>query len=368
MNGSAVIEALGELIETCLNDGGSDIHLTADFHPMLRLHGRLEPQKWLRFSAVEISALADGMLNERQQEQYRSTGQVDFGYTDGQGRRFRANLYRGMGKPILALRHLSDHFPTPQELRLPPQVQALSQLKDGLVLVTGATGSGKSTTLAVLINEINCHRHRHIITIEDPVEFVHPNKHSLVHQRELHSDTESFASAVRASLREDPDVIMVGELRDRETVQAAISAAETGHLVLTTLHTNDAVGAIDRLVGFFPGIEQGIARSRIGMCLRAVVAQQLVPVSKGAGRVAALEILLGNPAVANLIAQDKGKQLYSVIESGRSQGMQTLDQALVDLVRERWIGADTALGLARHRPVVERLLAQAGPGGTSYGN
>lgn len=348
-----------QLTAECVACNGSDIHLTSGYYPVIRAHGRLDFANEETITAETIMQLADYLLTQAQLELYQQRGQVDFGYSDKDGNRYRGNLYRERNKPSIALRYLSNEFKSAHELRLPPQVQKLSQLRDGLVLITGATGSGKSTTLATLINDINHNDIRHIITIEDPVEFIHEHKKCLVHQRELHTDVDSFASAVRASLREDPDVILVGELRDRETVSAAISAAETGHLVFTTLHTNDAVGAIDRLVGFFPGEEQGVARSRLGLCLRAVVAQQLVPIASGYGRVAALEIMTGTKAVANMITADKSKQLYSLIESGGAEGMQTMDQSLAQLAKSYIIKPETAFRMAKHPQTVEKILARS---------
>ena len=268
-----------------------------------------------------------------------------------------------MGQCTLAIRHLNNIFHSMDELRLPEKLQELVSLKKGLVIMTGATGSGKSTTLATLIHEINLSRQCHIITIEDPVEFVHSNLQALVHQREVFSDTQSFADAVRASLREDPDVIMVGEMRDLDTIKAAITAAETGHLVFSTLHTNDAVSAIERLVGAFPGAEQDVARNRLAMSMQAVVSQQLIPTANGRGRIPAVEILRITTAVANMINAGKTRQIHSLMESGHEQGMQTVDQALAQLVKERWINRDTAMRLANNKLALEKLMAE----GDSYG-
>ncbi|GAB6071121.1 type IV pilus twitching motility protein PilT [Thiomicrorhabdus hydrogeniphila] len=353
---SYILNVFDGLVTDCVEQGGSDIHLTANKAPLMRLHGELKPINDVLISSVDIETVAHSMLNESQWGVFITEGQMDFGYTAKSGHRFRGNIYRSMGEACIALRYLSNDFLSFEQLGLPEYVRKLSKLKDGLVLVTGATGSGKSTTLAAIINHINETQNRHIITIEDPVEFVYKSKKSIVHQRELITDVATFAGAVRASLREDPDVILVGELRDRETVQAAISAAETGHLVFSTLHTNDAVGAVDRIVGFFPGEEQGIARTRFAMSLRCVMAQRLIKVNNQNGRVAALEIMHVNKAVSNLIAMDRSKQLYSMIETGRSEGMQTMDQALVDLVKKGKISPNRALELAAQPAAVEKLL------------
>ncbi len=353
---NTILGAFDSLISDCVDQGGSDIHLTADQVALMRIFGELKPIQNLEVSTSDLESIMKSMLTDSQWQLYLDEGQVDFGYTAQSGHRFRGNVYRSMSQPCMALRYLSNDFLSFADLGLPEYVQGLSKLKDGLVLVTGATGSGKSTTLAAIINHINKTQNRHIITIEDPVEFVYRSEKSIVHQRELMTDVSSFASAVRASLREDPDVILVGELRDRETVQAAISAAETGHLVFSTLHTNDAVGAIDRIVGFFPGEEQGIARTRFAMSLRSVVAQRLIKLDNQAGRAAALEIMHVNKAISNLIAMDRSKQLYSMIETGRSEGMQTMDQSLVDLVKAGKISPNRAVEIAMNPTAVEKLL------------
>ncbi len=351
-----VLEVFDSMVSECVDDGGSDIHITSNQTPLMRLHGELIPIGNLHLTQADVEAICRTILNDQQIGLYAEDGQVDFGYTSTSGHRFRGNLYRSMGVPCVALRYLSNDFLSCEQLGLPSYINGLSKLKDGLVLVTGATGSGKSTTLAAVLNDINKSLNRHIITIEDPVEFVYKSEKSIIHQRELVTDVDSFSGAVRASLREDPDVILVGELRDRETVQAAISAAETGHLVFSTLHTNDAVGAIDRVVGFFPGEEQGIARTRFAMSLRCVIAQRLIKLDNNKGRAAALEIMHVNKAVSNLIAMDKSKQLYSLIETGRSEGMQTMDQSIVDLVKMGKLSPNKAMELSTQPSVMERLL------------
>ncbi|MBF6057383.1 type IV pilus twitching motility protein PilT [Thiomicrorhabdus heinhorstiae] len=356
MSCESVGEVFDRLLTDCVQNGGSDLHLTVDRPVAFRISGELKTVDGVCISKDDLQAIARHILSDSQWQLYEQDGQVDFGYTSELGYRFRANLYRSMNQPCLALRYLSDDFLSFSELGLPEYVQGLANLKDGLVLVTGATGSGKSTTLAALINHINRTQNRHIITIEDPVEFVYQAQKSIIHQRELVTDVSSFASAVRASLREDPDVILVGELRDRETVQAAISAAETGHLVFSTLHTNDAVGTVDRVVGFFPGEEQGIARSRFAMCLRSVISQKLIRLDHRNGRAAALEIMHVNKAVSNLIAMDRSKQLYSVIETSRAEGMQTMDQAFVELVKRGAISPYRAREMASNPQAVDKLL------------
>jgi twitching motility protein PilT len=328
--------------------GASDLHLAAGSRPHRRRHGELEycgEDEWLD---VDLLAVADRLLDASHRQVFTTSGSTDLGHTSETGDRFRLNLFRSLGRLALVARHLPERFASLGELRLPPVLKELAYLPSGLVLVTGVTGSGKSTTLATLIHEINAHCRRHILTIEDPVEFVHRSQQSIVSHRELGTDTPDFALAVRAALREDPDVILVGELRDTETMRAALTAAETGHLVFSTLHTADAVGAAERFIGAFPGEEQELARHRLSLVLKAVVAQQLLPRHDGKGRVPAVEILRGTPAVMNLIVSGRSAQIYSAMESGAEFGMQTYDQAFAQLVRERQVDATTVQSLARN--------------------
>ncbi len=353
-------DEIERLMASCQQRGASDLHISSNWAAMFRINGALEKESERQYNNHEVEQMVMAITNESRQAVFAKQGQIDFGYSDRTGQRYRINAYREMGKCTLAIRHLNNIFHSMEELRLPKKLDALVSLKKGLVIMTGATGSGKSTTLATLIHEINKNRRCHIITIEDPVEFVHSNISALVHQREVHADTESFADAVRASLREDPDVIMVGEMRDLDTIKAAITAAETGHLVFSTLHTNDAVGAIERLVGAFPGDEQDVARNRLSMALQAVVAQQLIPTSNGRGRIPAIEILRITTAIANMINAGKSRQIYSLMESGNNEGMQTIDQALAMLVKERWIAKDTAIRLAKNTLSLEQIIADGG--------
>jgi len=346
---------INELLDQCVEMKASDIHITAGDTMRLRIHGTLQSIAEVQ-SAEFVEQLLFDMTNEVQRELYLKQGALDFGFSCVLGRRFRVNAYRQMGKLAMAIRHLNSRFFTFEELQLPERLRDLVHMKSGLVLITGATGSGKSTTLATMLNEINTQRAVHVITVEDPIEFVYENKKALVHQRELHADVPDFAAAVRSALREDPDVIMVGEMRDLETVRAALTAAETGHLVFSTLHTSDAIGVVERLVGSFPGNEQEVARSRIGMALKAVVAQHLVPTANNNGRIPALELLMVNNAVANMIEQDRTRQIYGVMESGRADGMQTLDQALALLVKDRWVKKEVALHYVRNKLTFDKLL------------
>lgn len=346
---------INELLDRCVQMSASDIHITAGESIRLRIHGALQLFE-NPLSAQHVQHLLFSMTNAVQRELYEAQGALDFGFSCALGRRFRVNAYRQMGKLAMAVRHLNSRFFTFEELQLPDHLRDLVYMKSGLVLITGATGSGKSTTLATMLNEINIQRAVHIITIEDPIEFVYENKKALVHQRELHADVPDFAAAVRSALREDPDVIMVGEMRDLETIRAALTAAETGHLVFSTLHTSDAIGVVERLVGSFPGNEQEVARSRIGMALKAVVAQHLIPTANNDGRIPALEVLMVTNAVSNMIEHDRTRQIYGVMESGRAEGMQTLDQALALLVKDRWVKKEVALHYVRNKLSFDKLL------------
>lgn len=345
-----------QLLGRCIADGASDIHLSCDRVPVFRIHGELVPQEGDKVSFETMNCLVQDLMTKRQHEEYEKHQSLDLGYSTPEGERFRVNCYRQLGQVAIAVRHLDSRMFDIEKLSLPPQIRRLAHLKSGLVLVTGATGSGKSTTLAALINEINMKRSCHILTIEDPVEFIHTDNRSMIHHRELYTDVPDFPSAVRSALREDPDVIMVGEMRDIETMRAALTAAETGHLVFSTLHTDDAVGTIERFVGSFPGDEQSGARHRIAMSLRAVVSQHLLTARSGTGRVPAVEILMVTLAVANLIETGNSRQIYSAMESGHSEGMQTRDQSLANLVIKRRVTNTVARSICNDKDVFGKLL------------
>lgn len=335
------------LLDRMHEHNASDMHLSADEHPFMRKDGTLIRQDDLLSSACDLETVARELLNDVQNQVFVKQRHVDIAITSKNNKRYRINIYRDRGNVSFAIRLLDDKFKSLKELNLPSQLEQFAKLRDGLVLITGPTGSGKSTTLASIIDTINQHCSSHIITVEDPIEYVHQNRKSLIHQRELHTDVPSFDSAVRAALREDPDVILIGEMRDIETMRAAITAAETGHLVFSTLHTGDCVGAIDRMIGVFNADEQLTIRQQLSMVLRAVVAQHLLPVANGEGRVPLAEVLLVNPAVANLIRTAKPSQIYSLMEIGAAEGMLTLEFALADLVNQNVILEEDARRLAR---------------------
>ncbi len=335
------------LLNQCMKLHASDLHISGNCPATFRIQGRLERPHETIYSSEFLEQLASSLLEDQQCEIFSQDHTLDLALSIPTGERFRVNIYRERGQVAFAIRHLEQSFHKLEELKLPVQLGDLAELRDGLVLVTGPTGSGKTTTLATIINQINCSRSCHILTIEDPIEYLHPNVKSLIHQRQLHTDVPSFAQAVRASLREDPDVILVGEMRDRETMRAAITAAETGHLVFSTLHTGDTVGAIDRMIGIFPADEQDSVRQQLSMVLRAVIAQRLLPARTGSQRLPAIEILRVTPAVANLIRVGKPQQIYSAIESGTALGMQTMEQSLAALVGKRLVNSEDAKIFAR---------------------
>ncbi len=329
--------------------GASDLHMAVDAPPILRLHGEMLPMKYRPLTQEYLQALLYEIMTEAQREKFEKTGDLDFAYeVEGVGR-FRANIFRNRLGVAAVFRTIPTTILSADVLGLPSAVLKFAELKKGLVLVTGPTGSGKSTTLAAMIDYINSKRREHILTLEDPIEFVHTNKLSLVNQREVESHTKSFATALRAALREDPDVILVGELRDLETIELAITAAETGHLVFGTLHTNSAPKTVDRIINVFPVDQQEQIRVMLSESLRGVISQMLLRRRDKAGRVAALEIMYVTPAIANLIRESKTFQIKSAIQTGRQYGMQTIDQALLELVMQRKITNEDALGIAEDK-------------------
>lgn len=324
----------------------SDLHLTFGMEPVVRCNGRLVTLSGygrlddaaLQEMAEEISAQDDRLFKDKEKG-----GDVDLCYETADGTRNRVNIYRQQKHTAIAVRLLNSHVPSLEELHMPPVLEGLTRLNQGLVLVTGPTGSGKSTTLAACLDEINRTQRKHIITIEDPVEYRHENKGCIVNQREVGVDTDSFGNALRSALREDPDIILVGEMRDLETIAAAVTAAETGHLVFSTLHTIGAAATIDRIVDVFPPHQQRQIRTQLAMVLKAVISQQLVPRADGNGRVAAQEILLVNDAVANMIREDKCHQISSVLQTNARLGMQSMESHLAALCQQGILSRETAL-------------------------
>jgi twitching motility protein PilT len=346
---------LDDLLEYTIAHKGSDLHLTASLPPMVRVDGKLMRTPWEILRAVDIQRLMYDVLTGEQVQRFEATNELDFSYWVRDVARFRGNMYRQRGAIGAALRTIPSRIPTLEELRLPGILAELARLPSGLVLITGATGSGKSTTLAAMIDVINEERACHILTIEDPIEYLHAHKRAMINQREMGSDTNSFGVALRAALREDPDVLLIGEMRDLETIQTALTMAETGHLVLATLHTRSAPQTIDRIVDVFPAHQQDQIKVQLANALEAVVGQQLLS-RMGGGRVAASEVMIATSAIRNLIREGKTFQIPSVMETGTGQGMQTMDRALVELYRRGFISMDEALSHTIDRETFQRLL------------
>ena len=343
------------LLERALACGASDVHLRAGSPPLMRLHGRLQPlPETDGQDGYEAALLA--ILTDNQRQIFEARSDLDFAYEIPHVGRFRVNLLRQHKGVGAVFRLLPSRLYTLEELGLPQVVYTLVRLEQGLVLVTGPTGSGKSTTLAAIIDHINQESDKHIVTIEDPLEFIHPNKKSLVTQREVGAHTLSFAAALRAVLREDPDIILLGELRDLETISLAITAAEIGHLVFGTLHTRTAASTVDRLIDVFPPEQQSQTRIMLAETLKGVIAQQLLVRADGHGRVVAVEILVGTTALANLIRESKTHQIPSLIQTGRREGMQTMDQAILELLRSKQITPQEAYRKAVDKETYRRYL------------
>ena len=337
-----------DLLRYAVRVGASDLHLTASMPPTYRLHGALRPME--EVGAIDNETLRNlvyGILTQSQREQFEAEHELDTSHEIAGVGRFRVNVCLQRGTIAVALRPIPSEVPELTTLGLPDAVATFAHLRRGLVLVTGPTGSGKSTTLAALIDVINRTRPVHVVTVEDPIEFLHPHKRSIVTQREVGEDTSSFAEALRRALRQDPDVILVGEMRDLETISTALTAAETGHVVFATLHTQDAPSTIDRVIDVFPANQQEQIRIQLASCLAGVVTQQLVPTEDGRGRRVASEVLVCTPAVQNLIRGAKTHQIYSLMQTGAQHGMQTMDQSLATLVRQRAVSEGVALDRCR---------------------
>lgn len=334
-----------ELLDFAVNNKASDLHLSAGLPPMCRIDGDLQLIDHPVLDNKDVLLMVESVMNNKQLSDYKEHLETDFSFQSSTLARFRVNVFTQERGAAAVFRIIPTAIVTMDALQLPPVFTEIASLPQGLVLVTGPTGSGKSTTLAAIINYINTTRYQHILTIEDPIEFVHHSKKCLVTQREVFRDTHSFSSALRSALRQDPDIILVGELRDLETIRLAMTAAETGHLVFATLHTSSASKTINRIIDVFPGDEKSMIRTMLSGSLQAVVAQTLLKRKEG-GRVAALEIMLCNAAIRSLIRDDKIAQMYSTIQTGKSLGMQTLDQHLTQLVHDQLITRDTARGVA----------------------
>ena len=345
LNESAPQISLSELLRKLSELGGSDLHITTGSPPQVRVDGHLRPLEMYRvLTSADTKQLAYSVLTDAQKHRFEENLELDFSFGVKGLSRFRANLFNQRGAVGAVFRAIPYEIKAFEELGLPAIVKQLCEKPRGLILVTGPTGSGKSTTLAAMIDKINRDRHEHILTIEDPIEFLHNHKGCLINQREVNADTHGFAAALRTALRQDPDVVLVGEMRDLETIESALRIAETGHLTLATLHTNSAASTINRIIDVFPSDQQAQIRAQLSLVLEGILCQALLPRAEGGGRAMALEIMVPNTAIRNLIREDKVHQIYSMMQTGQDKyGMQTFNQALATLYHKRQISLDTAM-------------------------
>ena len=347
---------IDELLKIGKENGASDVHITVGIPPKMRVNGELVDMNYPKLMPEDTEAIISPMLSERQKEILKRDGEADFSFSIPALGRYRVNAFNQRGSLAAAIRLVGTQIPKPEDLGLPKSVIDLYNKKRGLILVTGPTGSGKSTTLASLINRINENRKAHIITLEDPIEYLHQHKLSMVNQREVGLDTMSYANALRAALREDPDVILVGEMRDLETISIAITAAETGHLVLSTLHTIGAASTIDRIIDVFPPHQQQQIRIQLSMVLEAVISQQLIPTADRHHRVEAFEVMLMSVAIKNLIREAKTFQIESMIQTSKKSGMITMDDALYELCMMGHITSEQAINFAQDSVALEKKI------------
>jgi twitching motility protein PilT len=353
---------LPELLKTLVDNSGSDLHLTTNTPPQIRVHGKLQTLDLPPLGPADTKALAYSVLTDSQKKRFEESLELDFSFGIRGLARFRCNVFNQRGSTAAVYRVIPEEIKAFHELGLPQVIATLADRPRGLVLVTGPTGSGKSTTLAAMIDKINTERREHILTIEDPIEYIHQHKGCLVNQREVHSDTHGFAAALRAALREDPDIVLIGELRDLETIESALRIAETGHLTFATLHTNSAAQTINRVIDVFPAHQQGQIRTQLSLVLEGIVCQALLPRADGKGRVVALEIMVPTPAIRNLIRDDKVHQIYSTMQTGQEKfGMQTMNQCLATLYHKRLITLDAAMSASSLRDELEQMI-QRGAG------
>jgi twitching motility protein PilT len=348
---------LPDLLKTLVENEGSDLHIATNTPPQIRVHGHLRRLDSADLQPADTKALVYSVLTDAQKKRFEESNELDFSFGIRGLARFRCNVFNQRGAVGAVYRVIPEKIRSLQDLNLPPVLGNLAERPRGLVLVTGPTGSGKSTTLAAILDKINAERHDHILTIEDPIEYIHQHKSCLVNQREVHSDTNSFSNALRAALREDPDIVLIGEMRDLETVEAALKIAETGHLTFGTLHTNSAAQTINRIIDIFPANQQSQIRTQLSLVLEGIVCQALLPKSDGKGRVCSLEILVPTPAIRNLIRDDKIHQIYGAMQTGQEKlGMQTANQSLASLYMRRLITLDTALSASSNKDELQEMI------------
>lgn len=350
---------LNQMLKTMVEQGGSDLHITTNSPPQVRVDGVLKPLNLPPLTPTETKQIAYSILTDNQKHRLEEDLELDFSFGIKGLARFRANVFHQRGAIAAAFRQIPYEIRSFRELGLPAVVEKICEKPRGLVLVTGPTGSGKSTTLAAMLDKVNRERAEHIVTIEDPVEYLHSHKKCIVNQRELHADTHSFANALRSSLRQDPDVVLIGEVRDFETVESALRIAETGHLTFATLHTNSAAQTINRIVDIFPAHQQGQIRVQLSFVLEGILCQSLLPRATGKGRALAMEILVPNAAIRNLIREDKVHQIYGMMQTGQAKyGMQTFNQALAALYFRRMISLQTALNRSSYPEELQEIISR----------
>jgi twitching motility protein PilT len=350
---------LPELLKTLVDLSGSDLHITTQTPPQIRVHGKLQTLDLPPLGPAETKGLAYSVLTDAQKKRFEESLELDFSFGIRGLARFRCNVFNQRGAVAAVYRVIPEQIKGFSELGLPPVLATLADRPRGLVLVTGPTGSGKSTTLAAMIDKINTERREHILTIEDPIEYIHAHKGCIVNQREVHSDTHGFAVALRAALREDPDIVLIGELRDLETIESALRVAETGHLTFATLHTNSAAQTINRIIDVFPAHQQGQIRTQLSLVLEGIVCQALMPRADGTGRVISLEVLIPTPAIRNLIRDDKVHQIYSTMQTGQEKfGMQTMNQSLATLYMKRLITLEHAMSASSMKDELEQMISR----------
>ena len=348
---------LPDLLKQTVELQGSDLHLSIGSPPQVRVHGELQRLEHPELTPSDTKSLSYAVLTDAQKKRFEETLELDFSFGIRGVARFRCNMFNQKGAVGAVYRQIPEKIRTFEELGLPAVLAKMAERPRGLVLVTGPTGSGKSTTLAAMIDKINTERHGHILTVEDPIEYLHTHKNCLINQRELHSDTQSFTLALRAALREDPDVVLIGEMRDLETVESALRIAETGHLTFGTLHTNSAASTINRIIDVFPSHQQSQIRTQLSLVVEGIVCQALLPKADGKGRVVSLEILVPTPGIRNLIREDKVHQIYSAMQTGQEKlGMQTMNQSLATLYFRRLITLDTAMNASSNREELQEMI------------
>jgi twitching motility protein PilT len=350
--------SLSELLRKLSELGGSDLHITTNTPPQVRVHGHLRPLEGYRaLTSADTKQLAYSVLTDAQKHRFEENLELDLSFGVKGLSRFRANIFNQRGAVGAVFRAIPYEIKSFNDLGLPPVIEKLCEKPRGLILVTGPTGSGKSTTLAAMLDKINRERHEHILTIEDPIEFLHNHKSCLVNQREVHADTHGFSDALRTALRQDPDVVLIGEMRDLETIESALRIAETGHLTFATLHTNSAASTINRIIDVFPSGQQSQIRAQLSLVLEGILCQALLPRAGGAGRVMALEVMVPNSAIRNLIREDKVHQIYSMMQTGQDKyGMQTFNQALATLYHKRQVSLETAMQRSSNTDELRELI------------